>query len=36
MRRCVLLKARLSTGELLVTGKTWTGFANTEEDYTDA
>lgn len=33
---CVLLKARLSTGELLVTGKTWTGFANTEEDYADA
>lgn len=33
---CVLLKATLSTGELLVTGKTWTGFANTEEDYADA
>lgn len=33
---CVLLEARLSTGELLVTGKTWTGFANSEEDYADA
>jgi putative intracellular protease/amidase len=33
---CVLLKTRLSTGELLVNGKTWTGFANTEEDYADA
>ncbi|GAB3433106.1 type 1 glutamine amidotransferase domain-containing protein [Flindersiella endophytica] len=33
---CVLLKTRLSTGELLVTGKTWTGFANSEEDYADA
>jgi putative intracellular protease/amidase len=33
---CVLLKTRLSTGELLVSGKTWTGFANTEEDYADA
>ena len=33
---CVLLKTTLSTGELLVSGKTWTGFANTEEDYADA
>jgi putative intracellular protease/amidase len=33
---CVLLKATLSSGELLVAGKTWTGFANTEEDYADA
>lgn len=33
---CVLLKARLSSGELLVAGKTWTGFANSEEDYADA
>jgi putative intracellular protease/amidase len=33
---CVLLEARLSTGELLVAGKTWTGFANSEEDYADA
>jgi putative intracellular protease/amidase len=31
----ILLKTRLSTGELLVTGKTWTGFANSEEDYAD-
>jgi len=33
---CILLKARLSTGDLLVKGKTWTGFANSEEDYADA
>jgi putative intracellular protease/amidase len=33
---CVLLKVRLSTGELLVDGKTWTGFANSEEDFADA
>lgn len=33
---CVLLKTRLSNGELLVTGKTWTGFADSEEDYADA
>jgi putative intracellular protease/amidase len=33
---CVLLTARLSTGELLVSGKTWTGFANSEEDYADS
>lgn len=33
---CVLLKTRLSTGELLVTGKTWTGFANSEEAFADA
>jgi putative intracellular protease/amidase len=32
---CVLLKARLSSGDLLVKGKTWTGFANSEEDYAD-
>jgi putative intracellular protease/amidase len=32
---CVLLKARLSHGKLLVDGKTWTGFANSEEDYAD-
>ena len=31
-----LLKTRLSDGSLLVTGKTWTGFANSEEDYADA
>ncbi len=33
---CILLKARLASGELLVKGKTWTGFANSEEDYADA
>ncbi|HVH30682.1 MAG TPA: type 1 glutamine amidotransferase domain-containing protein, partial [bacterium] len=32
---CVLLKTKLSTGRLLVEGKTWTGFANSEEDYAD-
>jgi putative intracellular protease/amidase len=32
---CVLLKTRLSDGRLLVEGKTWTGFANSEEDYAD-
>ena len=32
---CILLRTRLSNGELLVTGKTWTGFANSEEDYAD-
>ena len=33
---CVLLRTRLSSGELLVKGKTWTGFSNSEEDYADA
>ena len=33
---CVLLETRLPGGELLVSGKTWTGFANSEEDYADA
>jgi putative intracellular protease/amidase len=33
---CILLKTRLSTGELLVTGKTWTGFANSEEAFADS
>lgn len=33
---CILLKARLTDGSLLVAGKTWTGFANAEEDYADA
>ncbi|RYH07606.1 type 1 glutamine amidotransferase domain-containing protein [Tropicimonas sp. IMCC6043] len=33
---CVLLKTRLSSGDLLVKGKTWTGFANSEEAYADA
>lgn len=32
---CTLLKTRLSDGSLLVLGKTWTGFANSEEDYAD-
>ena len=32
---CILLKTRLSNGELLVKGKTVTGFANAEEDYAD-
>jgi putative intracellular protease/amidase len=32
---CVLLKTRLSNGRLLVEGKTWTGFANSEERYAD-
>lgn len=31
----LLLDARTSDGELLVRGKTWTGFANTEEDFAD-
>ena len=31
---CMLLKARLN-GKLLVDGKTWTGFANSEERYAD-
>jgi putative intracellular protease/amidase len=33
---CILLEARLPNGTLLVEGKTWTGFANSEEDYADA
>jgi putative intracellular protease/amidase len=32
---CALLETRLSDGRLLVEGKTWTGFANSEEDYAD-
>ncbi len=32
---CILLKTRLTNGDLLVKGKTWTGFANSEEDYAD-
>ncbi len=31
----LLLEAKKSNGELLVTGKTWTGFANAEEDFAD-
>lgn len=32
---CILLKVKLE-GKLLVTGKTWTGFADSEEKYADA
>jgi putative intracellular protease/amidase len=32
---CVLLKAKTSDGSLLVKGKTWTGFANSEERFAD-
>lgn len=32
---CVLLETRLSNGDLLVKGKTWTGFANSEEQFAD-
>lgn len=32
---CVLLKTRLANGELLVKGKTWTGFADSEEEFAD-
>jgi putative intracellular protease/amidase len=32
---CALLETRLSDGSLLVAGKTWTGFADSEEDYAD-
>jgi putative intracellular protease/amidase len=32
---CVLLKARLSNGALLCAGKTWTGFADSEEAYAE-
>jgi len=32
---CVLLKATTSDGRLLVNGKTWTGFANSEEQFAD-
>jgi putative intracellular protease/amidase len=32
---CVLLETRLSDGRLLVEGKTWTGFANSEESFVD-
>lgn len=33
---CVLLTARKSDGTLLVDGRTWTGFANSEEDYANS
>ena len=32
---CILLKVKTSEGKLLVEGKTWTGFANTEEQFAD-
>ncbi len=32
---CVLLKATTSTGKLVVDGKTWTGFATSEEKFAD-
>jgi putative intracellular protease/amidase len=32
---CLLLKAELGNGSLLVADKTWTGFANTEEQFAD-
>jgi putative intracellular protease/amidase len=32
---CLLLETRLSTGDLLVKGRTWTGFANSEEAFAD-
>lgn len=32
---CILLKVRLSNGDLLVKGKRWTGFANSEEEYAE-
>ncbi|MCW5633399.1 MAG: type 1 glutamine amidotransferase domain-containing protein [Rubrivivax sp.] len=33
---CALLRTRLADGRLLVEGKTWTGFANSEEAYADS
>lgn len=33
---CLLLDVRGADGELLVTGKTWTGFADSEEAFADA
>jgi putative intracellular protease/amidase len=33
---CMLLRVHLSNGDLLVKGKTWTGFANSEEDFADS
>jgi len=32
---CLLLETKLSNGDLLVKGKTWTGFANSEELFAD-
>ena len=31
----LLLEAKTSNGELLIKGKTWTGFADTEEEFAD-
>jgi putative intracellular protease/amidase len=33
---CILLKTKLSNEDLLVKGKTWTGFANSEEAFADS
>ncbi|MEM6615465.1 MAG: type 1 glutamine amidotransferase domain-containing protein [Pseudomonadota bacterium] len=33
---CILLNTTLSNGDLLVKGKTWTGFANTEEEFSES
>jgi putative intracellular protease/amidase len=33
---CILLHTRTADGKLLVDGKTWTGFANSEEDFADS
>ncbi|MDX1959637.1 MAG: type 1 glutamine amidotransferase domain-containing protein [Leptospiraceae bacterium] len=33
---CVLLKVKTSDGKLLALGKTWTGFADSEEQYADS
>jgi putative intracellular protease/amidase len=33
---CLLLDTKLSSGDLLVKGKTWTGFANSEEQFADS
>jgi putative intracellular protease/amidase len=33
---CLLLETKLSSGALLVAGKTWTGFANSEEQFADS
>ena len=32
---CILLKAKTSNGELIVKGKRWTGFANSEEEFAE-
>jgi putative intracellular protease/amidase len=33
---CLLLTTKLANGELLVKGKSWTGFANSEEQFADS